>query len=312
MDSKNTSYYMPEHPTIGRFAPSSTGPLHFGSLVCAFTSFLMAKRNNGQWLLRIEDIDLERCDSIHAQSILHSLENHGLYWDTEVVYQTNRQDIYEQYLQRLNQSGFLYGCACSRKQIKARSEYYDQYCRYRQLPLTSHVVRFINDGSISAFADELAGEVSIDSHLCVEDPVLRRADGTIAYHLAAIADDIEQGVTQVVRGMDLLDVTPLHMQIYKSLSHSVPSYAHMPVAVHALGKKFAKQSYSPAIDHAHAAENLLTCLEFMGVAVNDLPDSNNVNEIITWSINEWQPAFMPMKSEIIVSESNGLYSVVNS
>ncbi|MFC3122366.1 tRNA glutamyl-Q(34) synthetase GluQRS [Agaribacter flavus] len=306
----NASSDFSSRQTIGRFAPSSTGPLHFGSLVCALLSYIMAKREQGKWLVRIEDVDRERCKDKYADSILRTLEAHGLLWDGEVVYQSKRSEIYRAYLAKFEAKEYLYGCNCSRKAIKSRADHYDQYCRTRNIPLTEHALRFKNPGDIQSFADLFLGQATIQNYLTYEDPVLKRADGISAYHLAVVADDIEQSITQVVRGMDLLSVTPLHIQLYKALSHVQPSYAHFPLAVHSAGVKYAKQAFSTPIDNNMFLQNLHACLEFIGIHHTRIPKTTASPELLSWSIDNWHPDLLPKHAEIIVSEANGIYSVM--
>lgn len=293
---------------MGRFAPSPSGPLHFGSLVCALASFLHARANHGKWLVRIEDIDTPRVDSSMNAVILRSLKTHGMHWDDEVVYQSKRHSIYQHYLSELNNINAIYACSCSRKQIRARAPAYDGYCRDRGLTFCNRALRFLRKAHHNHFEDIFLGKVEVDAAIAFEDPVLRRADGIYAYHLAVVADDIEQGVTHIVRGQDLLDTTPIHLSLYSALNAEPAQYLHIPVVVQATGQKLSKQHHSPAIDDEVALNNLRLALCYLGIPLVTQPIFASVDDLITWAIDNWRPNMLSTTSELLVLTTNGVYS----
>ncbi len=306
MTQTNTPQYKP--PYIGRFAPSPSGPLHFGSLFCALASYLDAKKNAGQWLVRIEDIDTPRIDPSMSKVILDSLRAHGLEWDDEVIYQSQRHDLYEQYLNLLNRKALLYGCSCSRKQIKQRSGFYDGHCRTRKLPFDKHALRFKHVENNTYFTDKHLGNVTISHPIATEDSVLKRADGIYAYHLVVIADDIEQGITHIVRGNDLVETTPIHLSLFDAFDSTRPQYCHMPVLSQKPNEKLSKQHHSPAIDDKLAADNIKLALFLMGFKKQDIPTHNRIDQLIFWAIENWSLNIVPLKREILISTANGVYS----
>lgn len=309
-----SSHLADQHDTnhskyVGRFAPSPTGPLHFGSLVCALASFLHAKQAQGKWLVRIEDIDTPRVDTSMTPKILDTLAAHGLYWDDTPIRQSERSEFYERYLQKLANINTLYGCRCTRKQIKARAAFYDRYCADLHLPFEGSAIRWMNNKRASTFTDNHYGPLNVNHHITIEDPVLKRADGIYAYHLAVLTDDIEQGVNHIVRGADLIDMTPLHLSLYEALEQRAPAYLHVPIAVDESGQKLSKQQRAQALDNACAVKNLKSALVFLGVTQNALPSITSVSQLIDWSIQNWQVAHMSTAREILVSQKNGVYSI---
>jgi len=298
---------------IGRFAPSPSGPLHFGSLVCALASYLHAKQHQGSWLVRIEDIDTPRIDPNMNKVILDALQAHGLQWDDEVTYQSQKHSLYETTLAQLNSQNMLYACKCSRRIIRERSGVYDGHCRLFQLPHKDHALRFVHAGRHACFNDLHLGPQNIKHSLATEDPVLKRADGIYAYHLVVVADDIDQGITHIVRGMDLLETTPLHLSLYEALGHTPPQYLHIPVIVQKPGEKLSKQHHSPAIDNSRALENLKLALHFLGLnspnAQLSIDKITQIETLLRWAIEHWSPQMLANQSEILISVANGVYSV---
>lgn len=303
---------MPKQQYIGRFAPSPSGPLHFGSLVCALASFLHARIHQGKWLVRIEDIDTPRINPNISPVILNSLSAHGLRWDDEVLYQSQRHRQYEQVLSQLQQNKRLYACACSRKQIKARSGFYDQHCRELGHAFTDRAIRFKQMASFAKFNDLFWGEQKITHPIAHEDPVLKRADGIYAYHLAVVTDDIAQNVTHIVRGLDLLDTTPVHLSLYDALGATAPDYLHIPVIAQKPNQKLSKQHHSPAIDDSKALDNLILALQYLGMVKQKMPDFPSIESCLEWAITHWSPNLLVKQSEILISVSNDVYSAYQS
>jgi glutamyl-Q tRNA(Asp) synthetase len=257
---------------IGRFAPSPTGPLHFGSLVTAVASYLDARANGGQWLVRIEDVDKPRCVPGADADILHTLERFGLTWDGPVIYQSTRTDAYRDSLEKLRHAGFAYPCSCSRREIG--DGIYPGTCRNGPRdPRKPHAWRVRVDAVVIR-GQNLATEVG--------DFVVLRADGCFAYQLAVVVDDAAQGVTDVVRGADLLDSTPRQIWLQRLLGFPQPRYMHVPVAVDAQGEKLSKQTLAPPIDTERAGEYLRSVLRFLGQA--EPPPGV---EILPWAIAHW-------------------------
>jgi len=304
----NTPEQQSARPYIGRFAPSPSGPLHFGSLVCALASFLHAKQNQGKWLVRIEDVDTPRIVPDMAESILSTLETHGLKWDDEVIYQSQRYSHYEAYLAILEDKGLLYGCACSRRQIRLRSNAYDGFCRELALPLKNLAIRFKHNTDNSKFDDLFWGQRHIEHSIAKEDPVLKRADGVYAYHLAVVADDIEQKVSHIVRGSDLLETSPVHLSLFQALQTQAPKYLHIPIVVQKPNQKLSKQNFSPAINNNDAIENVKLALQYLGVSPKKIPKVSNIAQILDWAVANWSLKLLPKQSELLISITNGVYS----
>jgi glutamyl-Q tRNA(Asp) synthetase len=280
----------------GRFAPSPTGPLHFGSLVAAVASWLDARAAGGEWLVRIEDVDETRTVPGAADDILRTLESLGLAWDGEVAWQSRRKDLYEQALARLGARGLVYRCKCSRKEIAdsglhgIEGAIYPGTCR--GLGLAGDVpaaLRVAADDERIGFEDRVQGFVSHNVARDIGDFVLKRRDGLHAYQLAVVVDDAEQGVTDIVRGADLLWSTPRQIALQRHLGLPTPRYVHFPVVTHGGGEKLSKQTLAaPSAKSDPAA--LLDALEFLG---QPLPDSRSIAEILAQATRAWDPGKIP-------------------
>lgn len=242
---------------IGRFAPSPTGALHFGSLVAAVASYADARAADGQWLLRIEDVDTTRCSRAAETEILRQLVAYGFVADGELTRQSERGEIYEAAIAQLADAGHLFACACSRKVLEAAPRnadgetIYPGTCRDSGLVADAHSVRVrvVNDGhSQVAFTDRACAVMTQNVAVEVGDFVLRRADGCYAYQLAVVVDDALQGVTDIVRGEDLLMNTPRQIYLQRLLGVATPTYLHVPVVRNANGEKLSKQTLARAID----------------------------------------------------------------
>jgi glutamyl-Q tRNA(Asp) synthetase len=282
----------------GRFAPSPTGPLHFGSLVAAFGSCLEARRQGGEWLVRMEDVDEPRCSPIVAAGMLRTLERLGFEWDGEVMVQSRRKARYDELLERLKDRGLAYPCGCTRRELADSAlapdgaAIYPGTCRGGLPPgKTARSWRLRVDAAAIEFEDAILGRVG--QHLGTEagDFVLLRADGYFAYQLAVVADDADQGVTHVVRGADLLDSTPRQIYLQRCLGVPTPAYAHLPVAVNAQGEKLSKQTLAAAVDDTPAADALLAALRFLGQA----PPTGlgDVASVWRWALENWRLERVP-------------------
>jgi len=247
----------------GRFAPSPTGPLHFGSMFAALGSFLQAKSQSGKWLVRIDDLDPPREMKGAIKSILHSLESYGLCWDEDVIYQSRQHKLYEEALHQLSQQDLLFNCRCSRKKIKEIAAsgplgfIYPGTCRDKNTVDQNTTIRLKTKSKIITFNDLLQGETSQNIHDQIGDISLRRADGLYAYHLANVVDDNEHRITEIVRGIDLLDCTPIQIYLQQSLNLPTPSYLHLPIIVNRNSEKLSKQTKAQAIDSTHIETTLL-------------------------------------------------------
>ena len=272
----------------GRFAPSPTGPLHFGSLVAALASWLDARAAGGRWLVRIEDLDPPREQPGAADDILRTLERLGLYWDGEVIFQRERAALYQKSLENLRQ--FTYWCGCTRREVADSSlglaadgaQIYPGTCR-NGLPAgrPPRALRLKVSGSID-FIDRVQGPQRQNLENDVGDFVLLRADGQFAYQLAVVVDDAEQGVTDVVRGGDLLGSTARQIFLQRRLGLATPRYLHVPAALDAAGEKLSKQTGAGPVSDA----DLRRALAFLGQAETDS---------LAEAMRNWNPALIPAR-----------------
>ncbi len=280
---------------VGRFAPSPTGPLHFGSLLAALASFLDARANNGTWLLRIEDLDPPREIAGAASAILHTLCCYGLQWDGPVVYQSQRHDEYQTVIQRLLADQQAYRCTCSRQQIAQRAGgAYDGYCRQRQSIIQGAAAIRLNvhDNPIS-FTDSIQGPIEQDLSTTGGDFVIQRKDGLFAYQLAVVLDDQAQGVSHIVRGSDLLDSTPRQIHLQQRLGYPTPHYSHIPVMVNADGQKLSKQTYATALDDQNPLPALQLALQVLGQGSVPPALRSDRQALLDWAIRHWNPGAIP-------------------
>jgi glutamyl-Q tRNA(Asp) synthetase len=285
--------------TIGRFAPSPSGPLHFGSLVAALGSYFHAKAQNGQWLVRIEDLDPPREMAGADRLILSALEAYGLHWEQSLVYQSQRHQYYQQQIEQWLESGKAYHCQCTRKQIKATGGYYLGTCRDLSLTGNECSVRIKVDSVINSFNDLRHGNIAIPTELAKEDFIIKRRDGLFAYNLAVVLDDITQGVTQVVRGADLIEPTGRQIHLYTVLGEPVPQYLHLPLAVTEGGGKLSKQNHAPAIPTKDVVPTLCAAMRFLGFSLPKDVEQGSVAEIIAWGVAHWQVSQLPNEIERI-------------
>ncbi len=281
----------------GRFAPSPTGPLHFGSLVAAVASWLDARAVGGEWLLRMEDVDTPRTVPGTADEILRTLEAFGLEWDGQIAWQGGRTALYEAALARLRAAGGIYRCKCSRKEVGdsavsgLEGPVYPGTCR--PLALGEDIPgadRIRTDTRPIAFVDRVQGPVEQRIGADIGDFVLRRRDGLFAYQLAVVVDDAEQGITDVVRGADLLLSTPRQIHLQRSLGYPTPRYLHVPVATHRGGQKLSKQSLAPAVSAGGAAATLAAALSFLG---QPAIAAERPRDMLRAAALAWDPAKIP-------------------
>jgi glutamyl-Q tRNA(Asp) synthetase len=256
---------------VGRFAPSPTGPLHFGSLVAALASYMEARSAKGKWLLRMEDLDRPREQRGAADEILRALERLGFEWDGPVLRQSTRAERYREVLDDLARRGFTYPCGCSRKELEDSAlaidgaRVYPGTCRRGLAPgKPARALRLRTHAAPIAFVDRIQGEIEQRVEREVGDFVVQRADGAVAYQLAVVVDDLDQGVTDVVRGADLLDSTARQIHLQRILGAPQPRYAHVPVAVNAAGEKLSKQTGAAPLDLADPERELARARRFLG------------------------------------------------
>ncbi len=280
---------------IGRFAPSPTGPLHMGSLITAVASYCQARVKNGQWLLRIEDIDPPREVPGATTDIINSLEQLGFEWDGEIIYQSNRIDFYQHALEKLQQSELIYACGCSRSELAASatsSRYGIRYagtCRHGlSKGKMARSLRVIVPDKSSHFMDAIQGEHEQNLQRDIGDFVVKRADGQMAYQLAVVVDDAEQKVTEVVRGSDLLDSTARQIYLQQCLGVPSPTYAHIPVLVNAAGEKLSKQTGARPVEIKSAGAALVHALCYLNQQPPPSLQNASVNEIWSWTIEHWR------------------------
>jgi len=277
---------------VGRFAPSPTGPLHFGSLVAAVASYLQARTNDGLWLLRIEDIDPPREQPGASNEIISALEHYGFEWDGDVIFQSESSDAHQAALTSLIERKLAYRCQCSRRELVdaprgALGIIYPGTCR-NGCDADEFAVRVRTNDTEIAFDDILQGRMA--QHLESEsgDFIIRRRDGLIAYHLAVVVDDEIQGVTEIVRGIDLFDSTPRQIWLQQQLGYRTPSYAHIPVVTHTDGDKLSKLTGAPGISLQEVEKNLVEALSVLQQQPAPELARSTREEIWSWAIKNWQ------------------------
>jgi glutamyl-Q tRNA(Asp) synthetase len=301
----------------GRFAPSPTGPLHAGSLLAALGSFLQARSQGGEWWLRIENIDPPREAPGATAAILRSLEAHGLHWDGEVRYQKDRESRYAEALQQLIASGRLYGCVCTRRDLAAARAAtghprYPGTCRGRPARMAAdQALRLDTRDASIRFDDAIQGLQSSQLEQAGGDFVLRRRDGLFSYQLAVALDDAEQGITEVVRGSDLLDSTPRQIYVQQLLQLPSPRYAHLPVLIDpGSGQKLSKQNRAPALDDSAVVANLWRALEQLGQQPPAELRHGDRDSLLEWAIRHWQLGSVPRLATIKAAPGSGGMSAV--
>ncbi len=268
-----------------------------GSLVAAVGSYLRAKNQQGQWLVRMEDLDPLREVPDVASDILLTLEAHGLYWDGEVVYQSQRQELYADALRQLIDAGQVYTCTCTRKALKRtakRGQYgiiYPATCRDLKHSFElSKAIRVRTNSDNICFNDRYIGQQCQNIEEDLGDFIIKRSDGYFAYQLAVVVDDEVQGVTEVVRGEDLLNNTQRQIYLQRLLGYRQPNYCHLPMVTNQQGQKLSKQTHAPALQKASAAANLIQALEFLGVyniSKNDVVSelkNETPESILQWAV----------------------------
>ena len=291
---------MSTQPYRGRFAPSPTGPVHLGTLIAAVGSYLQARTQQGEWLLRIEDVDITRSLPGAADAILKALDGFGFEWDGEVIYQSQRTELYQAALETLIASQRVYPCICSRKQLAEGTiqgipdQVYPGRCRERRLPLAQdHALRITVPQTSITFEDAVMGRYSQQLASECGDFVIRRRDGLFAYQLAVVVDDALQGITEVVRGVDLLDSTPRQIYLQQQLAYAQPAYLHLPLVLDEHNMKLGKSTGGAALDVSRPQHGLLTALRHLGQQPPaELVQADKIT-LWQWAIEHWDIDAIP-------------------
>ena len=274
---------------IGRFAPSPTGPLHFGSLLTAVASYCDAKANHGKWLVRIEDTDIPRIYPNSETHILSCIDAFQFEPDAEIIFQKDRLAIYEQVLDQLKQQHAIYACQCTRKMLGS-NHIYAGTCRDLNLDFAEQAIRLKVDDLLICFEDRLQGLQCSNLKDDLGDFVLKRRDGIISYQLAVVVDDYLQGITHVVRGADLLDNTARQIWLGSILNYPSLSYMHLPLAMNDQGQKLSKQNLAQALDVSKASELLQQALLALGQPNVEL---NQPRIMLQQAVQQWDMNLIP-------------------
>lgn len=297
---------------VGRFAPSPTGPLHFGSLLAAVASYLQAKSQSGLWLLRVEDIDPPRQQDGATEKILAALERYGFEWDGPVSYQGDNIERHMQVVSDLRRAGLAYPCSCSRRDLANVKQgtlgaIYPGTCR-EGCTGADFAIRVRTDDAIVQFDDVLQGIQQQRLESESGDFVILRRDGLIAYHLAVVADDFDQGITEIVRGIDLLDSTPRQIHLQRLLDYETPGYLHIPVAENDQGQKLSKLTGAPGLPLDEVNPILIATLNALGQQPPHELAQGSLDDIWSWSIKHWQPLVMASQTVIPATEDTLAWS----
>ena len=291
---------MPRSGYIGRFAPTPSGPLHFGSIIAALGSYLQARKHQGKWLVRIEDIDQPRTKPGAEKQILKQLERLGMNWDDRILSQSKRTTLYQSALEKLDSESLVFPCSCTRKEILSNP--YPGTCRKSPVTIkTNPSYRLITNNSLISIKDRLQGVYSQRLETDVGDFIIKRADGLFAYHLAVVVDDAEQGVTEIVRGNDLLDSTPRQVYLQRLLGLPTPAYLHLPLAIDSAGNKLSKANEAEAANTNDPVVTLLQALSFLGQNPPTQLSSSTVESVLEWAIKNWDIKKLPKNKTIIIN-----------
>lgn len=283
---------MPSSSYRGRFAPSPTGPLHYGSLYAAFGSWLLARHAGGTWCVRVEDIDPPREVPGAAQAQLRSLQAHGLHADGEVMFQSTRHAHYAQALADLLARGAAFPCTCSRAELAAGGGVH-HHCLHAPGERTPAYRLRVAAPCTVGFDDGLQGPITQDVYAEVGDFVLKRADGYWAYQLAVVVDDADQGMTDIVRGADLLDSTPRQILLQRALSLPTPRYLHLPLITDAHGRKLSKSEAARPLDDADPQPALRAAWADLGQDPRRLPAGGTRDALLAAAVAAFDPARLP-------------------
>ena len=294
--------FPPPAPAVayrGRFAPTPSGPLHLGSLLTALASWLQARSRGGTWLLRIDDLDTARCPAGADQIILRQLEAHGLLWDETPLYQHHRIGIYHEVLHSLAARSLLYACGCTRRALKQRSIsgpddlVYGGHCREAGLPASHHALRLRVQSGKLEMHDAWQGNRVRDLQTEIGDFIVVRSDGVPGYQLASVLDDRDAGITEVVRGSDLIGSSLRQLYLFSQLGLQAPAFLHLPVLTDADGRKLSKQNHAAPLDIGCTGLNLWRCLRWLGQDPPGLLSTAPAAELLDWARVHWNEALLP-------------------
>jgi glutamyl-Q tRNA(Asp) synthetase len=282
------TYAGPTSSYVGRFAPSPTGALHLGSLVAALGSFLDARKAGGRWLLRMEDLDTPRVIPGCSDAMLRTLEAFALHWDGEVEFQSRRTALYAESLESLRSAGLTFECSCSRRELAELGETgYPGTCRSAPAHCGPTATRFrVNTEHVVSWTDRIQGNCQYEL-TALGDPVIRRRDGVFAYQLAVVVDDAAQGVSDVVRGTDLLQSTAWQIELQNALKLPTPRYGHLPLIMEETQGKLAKSRGSLAIDPARASDQLATALGLLNHTPPAELQHSSPDALLAWATAHW-------------------------
>lgn len=286
---------------IGRFAPSPTGKLHFGSLLTAVASYLDAKSQNGTWLVRMEDLDPPREMPGAADHILSTLDQYGLHWDGNVVFQSQRHELYEYAVQQLLDKKQAFYCTCTRKQLtntNALSRYPGNCRQQHSPPDKASSIRLQAQNKDTCIEDGLQGLYCQNVENEVGDFIIKRKDHLYAYHLGVVVDDHEQQITHIVRGIDLLDSTPRQRFLQQSLGYATPNYSHLPVVVNSLGQKLSKQTHAKPISREDCRQTLWAALSALGLRPSIALQQEPPETMLKWGVQAWLPTTLKGQTNI--------------
>ncbi|MDD9890245.1 MAG: tRNA glutamyl-Q(34) synthetase GluQRS [Gammaproteobacteria bacterium] len=296
MNSKNLNS---EPIYTGRFAPSPTGPLHFGSLIAAVASYLDAKANQGLWLVRMEDLDPPREAEGAAEIILDQLQALDLSWDGDVLYQSSRLTQYQESLKELMNRELCFYCDCTRPRIKSLGSVYDGHCRAITCPPEGeHAIRVLTEDRVIAFEDLVQGDYQQNIQSEIGDFVILRKDKLFAYQLAVVVDDAFQGITHIIRGFDLIDSTPRQIYLQQLLGLATPIYGHIPVIVNEQGQKLSKQHFATPINANNGSRLIHYSLQFLGLSPPELNKTAPIKEQLEWGTEMWDIQAVPKLANI--------------
>jgi glutamyl-Q tRNA(Asp) synthetase len=283
----------------GRFAPSPSGPLHFGSLVAAVASYLDARANHGTWLVRMEDLDPAREPPDAADTILQQLDDYGLQPDQPVLFQSHRLAAYQEALDALLEQGLCYPCTCSRQKVRLMGDRYDGSCLRNPPPAGSrHAIRVnVSDQAIE-FEDLVQGHQSHNLARESGDFIIKRKDGLFAYQLAVAVDDAHQKISHVIRGHDLLESTPRQIFLQQKLRYPTPRYGHVPVATNELGQKLSKQHFAEPLSSTERNSILHAAIRFLGLSPPPKHHQLSISEQLDWAISNWHIQNVPKLATI--------------
>lgn len=286
----------------GRFAPSPSGELHFGSLIAALGSYLNARSVGGQWLVRIDDLDPLREIPSAAKTILRQLEHYGLLWDQSILWQSQRREAYLDIIETLLRQNKCYYCSCSRQMIKAMGGLYSGHCRNRRNSSSQAALRLLQKYPVESFTDRLRGLVYSDYALAKEDFIIQRRDGLTAYNFAVVVDDHFQGITEVVRGADLIAPTVRQISLYQLLGWDIPEYLHLPLVLNSTGSKLSKQNHAQPLPEGDPRPIIVEALHVLGQVIPCGWRDLSCEQLLQTAINQWNPLKIPVEPYLLATE----------